>query len=165
MYSETALRDGFVIRPVEYYRDAWNSFIARGLAHPLIAKVNGDAVAMVILFRFGDRAWYMYGASRNLHRDKMPNHLLQWQAIRWAKSVGCKVYDLWGAPDQLVESDPMWGVYRFKQGFGASLVKHIGAYDFPSSRLWYWIYMVVIPRLLSLMRRRYRLAQSRAVVF
>jgi lipid II:glycine glycyltransferase (peptidoglycan interpeptide bridge formation enzyme) len=165
MYSETALRDGFVIRPVEYYRDAWNSFIERELAQPLIAKVDGDAVAMVILFRFGDRAWYMYGASRNQHRDKMPNHLLQWQAIRWAKSVGCNLYDLWGAPDELDESDPLWGVYRFKQGFGARLVRHIGAYDFPSSRLWYWIYMVVMPRLLALMRRRYELAQSRATIF
>jgi lipid II:glycine glycyltransferase (peptidoglycan interpeptide bridge formation enzyme) len=165
MYRETALRDRFVIRPVEYYRDAWSSFIQPGLAQPLIAHVDGDAVAMVILFRFGDRAWYMYGASRDLHRDKMPNHLLQWQAMRWAKSVGCILYDLWGAPDELVESDSMWGVYRFKQGFGASLVRYIGAYDYPRSRRWYWIYMVVMPRLLALMRRRYKLAQSRAIIF
>jgi peptidoglycan pentaglycine glycine transferase (the first glycine) len=155
VYHETSLRDGFVIRPFEYYCDAWGSFIESDLACPLIAKVGGDTVAMVTLFRFGDRAWYMYGASRNRHRDKMANHLLQWQAMRWAKSVGCTIYDLWGAPDEPVESDPMWGVYRFKQGFGATLVRHIGAYDYASSRLGYWLYSVVMPRLLSLMRRRY----------
>jgi lipid II:glycine glycyltransferase (peptidoglycan interpeptide bridge formation enzyme) len=155
MYRETSLRDGFVIRPFQYYRDAWGSFIESGLARPFIAYVDGDAVAMVIIFRFGDRVWYMYGASRNQHRDKMPNHLLQWEAIRWARSVGCTVYDFWGAPDELAESDPMWGVYRFKQGFGATLEQHIGAYDYVGSRFWYWVYTTVIPRLLNLMRRRY----------
>jgi peptidoglycan pentaglycine glycine transferase (the first glycine) len=155
LYRETALRDGFVIRPLSYYRDAWNSFIESGLAQPLIAEVAGDAVAMLILFRFGARAWYMYGASRNRHRDKMPNHLLQWGAIRWARSAGCTVYDLWGAPDELDEDDPLWGVYRFKQGFGAAWVRHIGAYDYPTSRLGYWIYSVAMPRVLALMRRRH----------
>jgi lipid II:glycine glycyltransferase (peptidoglycan interpeptide bridge formation enzyme) len=155
MYRETAVRDDFVIRTLDYYQDAWGSFINGGLAQPLIASVEGDAVAMVILYRFGDRAWYMYGASRDQHREKMPNHLLQWQAMRWARSVGCTVYDLWGAPDEPVESDPMWGVYRFKQGFGATLEQHIGAYDYVSSRLGYWAYTMAMPRLLDLMRRRY----------
>jgi lipid II:glycine glycyltransferase (peptidoglycan interpeptide bridge formation enzyme) len=155
LYRETSLRDGFVIRPFQYYQDAWGSFIQSGSAYPLIATVDGDPVAMMILFRYGDRAWYMYGASRDLHRDKMPNHLLQWEAIRWAKAVGCTVYDLWGAPDEPVETDPMWGVYRFKNGFGASLERHIGAYDYVSSRFGYWNYSVLMPRLLSLMRRIY----------
>jgi lipid II:glycine glycyltransferase (peptidoglycan interpeptide bridge formation enzyme) len=155
MYHETALRDGFVIRPLAYYEDLWGSFIQRGLAQPLIAEVEGQAVAMVLLFYFGDRAWYMYGASRNQQRDKMPNHLLQWEAMRWAKSAGCAVYDMWGAPDEAVESDPLWSVYRFKRGFGAAWVRHIGAYDYPASRLWYWGYSVAMPRLLELMRRRH----------
>jgi peptidoglycan pentaglycine glycine transferase (the first glycine) len=155
MYRETALRDGFVIRPFDYYQDAWGSFIDRGLAQPLIARVGDEPVAMVILFRFGDTAWYMYGASRDRHREKMPNHLLQWEAMRWAQSRGCKTYDLWGAPDAPLESDPMWGVYRFKQGFGAGLVRHIGAYDLAASRFWYWVYTAAAPQVLALMRRRY----------
>ncbi|HID88145.1 MAG TPA: peptidoglycan bridge formation glycyltransferase FemA/FemB family protein, partial [Anaerolineae bacterium] len=76
MYRETSLRNRFVIRPEAYYRDAWGSFIEAGLAQPLIAEVEGEPVAMVILYRFARRAWYMYGASRSLHREKMPNHLL-----------------------------------------------------------------------------------------
>ena len=42
--------------------------------------------------------------------------------------------DWWGAPDALDESDPMWGVYRFKQGFGGEFTPSIGAWDFPSNR-------------------------------
>ncbi len=152
LYEETGRRDRFVIRPEAYYHDAWGSFIAAGLAQPLIAEVEGEPVAMVILFRCGRRAWYMYGASRDLHRNRMPNHLLQWEAIRWAKGQGCTVYDLWGAPDVLDESDPLWGVYQFKQGFGARFVRHIGAYDYPTWRPLYWLYTIAMPRLLAWMR-------------
>ncbi len=155
MYAETAARDEFVIRPEAYYHDAWGSFIEAGLAQPLIAEVESEAVAMVIIFRFAECAWYMYGASRDIHREKMPNHLLQWEAMVWAREQGCTVYDMWGAPDVLDESDPMWGVYRFKQGFGGEFVEHIGAWDFPASRLGYWLYTGVMPRVLDAMRRIY----------
>jgi peptidoglycan pentaglycine glycine transferase (the first glycine) len=72
MYQETSVRDRFVIRPEEYYRDAWGSFMDAGLAQPLIAEIGNEPVAMVILFRFGRRAWYMYGASRSVYREYMP---------------------------------------------------------------------------------------------
>jgi peptidoglycan pentaglycine glycine transferase (the first glycine) len=155
MYSETAARDGFVIRPEDYYRDAWGAFVEAGLAQPLIAEVDGEPVAMVLIFRFAARAWYMYGASRAIHRDKMPNHLLQWEAMQWAQEQGCGVYNMWGAPDVLDESDPLWGVYRFKGGFGGEFVRHIGAWDFPASRLGYWLYTSVMPRVLAAMRWAY----------
>jgi lipid II:glycine glycyltransferase (peptidoglycan interpeptide bridge formation enzyme) len=90
----------------------------------------------------------------------MPNHLLQWEAIRWARTEGCTSYDFWGAPDNMDESDPMWGVYRFKAGFGGRFVRHIGAYDFPVSRLLYWFYSVAMPRYLDRLRARHRRARS-----
>lgn len=152
MYEETANRAEFVIRPEAYYRDAWGSFIENGLAQPLIAEVEDQPVAMVIIYRFGERAIYMYGASRSAHRDKMPNNLLQWAAMQWAKEEGCTIYDMWGAPDELDESDPMWGVYRFKKGFGGEFVEHVGAWDYPASRAGYGLYRVAMPRILSAMR-------------
>jgi peptidoglycan pentaglycine glycine transferase (the first glycine) len=155
MYDETARRDRFIIRPLDYYRDAWGSFIEAGLAQPLVAEVEGEPVAALILFRFAGRAYYFYGMSRDLHRERMPNHLLQWKAMRWAKRQGCAVYDMWGAPDTLSESDPMWGVYRFKLGFGGQFVQGAGAWDYPTSGLLYWVYTVAMPRVLDLMRRRH----------
>lgn len=163
LYSETALRDGFVIRPQSYYQEAWGTFIEAGLAQPFIAEVEGEPVAMAVIFHFASRAWYMYGASSQRHRDKMPNHLIQWEAMRWAREHGCTVYDLWGAPEKLDESDPLWGVYRFKQGFGGELVRYIGAWDFPVSRTGYLLYTLVMPRLLSIMRWRYWRSVNRGV--
>jgi lipid II:glycine glycyltransferase (peptidoglycan interpeptide bridge formation enzyme) len=156
MYAETAQRDGFIIRPIDYYRDAWGSFIQSGLAQPLLAEVEGKVVAGLILFHFADRAWYMYGMSRNVHREKMPNYLLQWAAMRWARACGCTTYDLWGAPDELTEADSMWGVYKFKEGLGAAFTPHAGAHDFVISPPGYWLYSVAMPRVLNWMRARYR---------
>jgi lipid II:glycine glycyltransferase (peptidoglycan interpeptide bridge formation enzyme) len=154
MYAETSLRDGFTIRGSDYYRDAWGRFITAGLAQPLIAEVAGEPVGALVLYRFAGTTWYFYGMSRDLHRDKMPNHLLQWQAIRWAKAQGCHTYDFWGAPDEFVESDPMWGVWRFKEGFGGQLVRHLGAWDYAPSPALYRLYTSVLPRVLDIMRRR-----------
>lgn len=152
MFAETSLRDGFAIRGQEYYRQAWGRFIRRDEARPLIAEVEGEAVAAVIPYRFGDRAWYLYGMSRDAHREKMPNYLLQWEAICWAKESGCTSYDLWGAPDRFDRSDPMYGVYRFKRGFPATVLRTMGAWDYPARRRLYSAYHFLLPKVLTLLR-------------
>jgi lipid II:glycine glycyltransferase (peptidoglycan interpeptide bridge formation enzyme) len=154
LYAETSQRDGFPIRPPEYYHDAWGSFLEEGLAHLLLSEAEGEAVAGLILFTFGPTAWYMYGASSDRHRRHMPNQLLQWEAIRWAREAGCTLYDLWGAPDELDESDPMWGVVRFKLGLGGELARGLGAWDYPANRAGYGFYTAVMPRYLDWLRNR-----------
>jgi lipid II:glycine glycyltransferase (peptidoglycan interpeptide bridge formation enzyme) len=159
LYAETSRRDGFPIRPPEYYRDGWGSFLEEGLAHLLLAEAEGETVAGLILFTFGPTAWYMYGASSDRHRRHMPNQLLQWEAIRRAREADCTLYDLWGAPDELDESDPMWGVVRFKLGLGGELTQGLGAWDFPANRAGYWFYTTVMPRYLDWLRSRHEAAQ------
>lgn len=154
LYEETADRNEFAIRPIDYYLDAWRSFQEAGMALPLLAEYEGTPLGAVIVIAYGGRALYMYGASNEKERNRMPNYLLQWEAIRWAKEYGCEVYDFWGAPDEFVESDSMWGVWRFKSGFGADVVRHIGAWDYPARPFWYWLYSVVWPRYLEWLRRR-----------
>jgi peptidoglycan pentaglycine glycine transferase (the first glycine) len=177
MYAETSIRDGFVIRDEGYYRAVWSTFMDSGeyqsgsssegadpnlapwksdspVADPIIAEVDGQVVAAVFIFHFAGRAWYLYGMSREQHREKMPNYLLQWEAMRRARAAGCAHYDLWGAPDVFDESDSMWGVYRFKEGLGGQVERYIGAWDLPVNKFLYSLYSQVLPRLLNLMRRR-----------
>ena len=100
------------------------------------------------------RAWYFYGASSERHRRDMPNHLLQWEALRWALAQGCTVYDWWGAPTHPDDpEDRMQGVWQFKQGFGAELQPHIGAWDYPVSPTLYRLYTAAMPRVLGAVRR------------
>lgn len=162
MYAQTAARDGFIIREESYYIGVWERFSRAGMAHALIAEVEGQPVAGLVLFHFGKRAWYLYGMSTNLHREKMPNYLLQWEAMRLAKSLGCEIYDLWGAPDEFESSDPMFGVFRFKEGLGATVLRTPGAWDYPVKPFLYFLYQQVLPRLLNFTRfiRKKRIQQE-----
>lgn len=153
LYKITGTRDEFLIRPPEYYEQAWRMFMEAGLAHPLIAEVEGKPIAHVILFHFGKKCWYFYGASSNEQRDKMPNYLLQWRAIQWAKAQGYEQYDLWGAPNVFHESDSMWGVYNFKRGFRGKVTRHVGAWDYVPYPPLYRAYTEIMPRVIARMRR------------
>ncbi len=164
LYAETSIRDGFVIRSEAYYNMLWRSFIERGLAEPLIAEVDGEAVSGLVLFSFAGKAWYLYGMSSQAHREKMPNYLLQWEAMRRAKARGCALYDLWGAPEVFDESDSMWGVFRFKEGLGGAVVRTCGAWDFPARPQLYILYTRILPRVLDYMRRRGRERTRQEVV-
>lgn len=154
MYAETAIRDDFAIREEGYYQVVWKTFSEQGMAEPLIAEVDNQPVAALILFYFAHKAWFLYGMSSAQHREKMPNYLLQWEAIRRAKAKGCLVYDLWGAPDVIDETDRLWGVYRFKTGLGGEVIQTIGAWDLPVRPMQYRLYTQILPRLLNIMRRR-----------
>jgi lipid II:glycine glycyltransferase (peptidoglycan interpeptide bridge formation enzyme) len=153
MYAETSSRDGFIIRPREYYLSLWKNFIDAGMAAPLIAEVVGKAVAAIIIFYFNKKSFYMYGMSRETHREKIPNYLLQWEAIKLSKLLGCLEYDLWGAPDVFDSSDRMWGVYKFKEGLGGRIIQTIGAYDYPTSQIAYTIIQEALPKIQSITRR------------
>ncbi len=153
MYAQTAHRDHFIIREESYYHRLWGMFLEEGYAVPLIAEVDGQAVAAIIMFVLGKRAWYFYGMSTTSHREKMPNYLLQWEAMKKAKALGCEVYDLWGAPDTFTGEDSMSGVYRFKEGLGGVLHRTIGAWDYPTKPFLYTIYQHVLPRVQNLTRK------------
>jgi len=158
MYAETSVRDGFVIRDETYYMTVWKMFMESDQPSTvaLIAEVDGEPVAAIFLFMFAGRAYYVYGMSRTVQREKMPTYLLQWEAMKYAKSHDCLTYDLWGAPDVFDESDSMWGVYRFKEGLGGEVIRALGAYDFAPNKLWYSLYADVMPRVLDVMRSRGR---------
>jgi len=70
----------------------------------------------------------------------MPAYLAQWESLRWAVARGCQRYDWWGGPSVLDASDPLWGVYRFKRGFGAEWVPQLGAWDLPVQARRYALY-------------------------
>jgi peptidoglycan pentaglycine glycine transferase (the first glycine) len=162
LYAETSQRDGFLIREQGYYQTVWRSFMGvlpsatqrQPFTEPLIAEVDGEPVGAVSIFYFARKAIYLLGMSRAAHREKMPNYLLQWEAIRRAKELNCKVYDLWGAPNEFDEGDGLWGVFRFKEGLGGTVSRTIGAWDFTPNKVLYKIYTQVLPHIMDMMRLR-----------
>ncbi len=134
----TGVRDQFGVHAPAYYQAAFELFAPAGQAALFLAEWQGEPLAGVMVFHLGPRAWYLYGASSDRERPRMAPYLAQWEAIRWARAGGARWYDLWGVPDEdeaTLESqfeqrgDGLWGVYRFKRGWGGQLVRSIGAWD------------------------------------
>jgi lipid II:glycine glycyltransferase (peptidoglycan interpeptide bridge formation enzyme) len=150
MMTVTGGRDNFGVHSLEYYQRAYELFHPKGTCELLVAEYEGKPLASLMVFANGNRAWYVYGASNDHERNRMPTYLLQWQAIRWARARGCEEYDLWGVPDENEETleanfetrhDSLWGVYRFKRGFGGEVKRAAQALDRVYNPLLYWAYV------------------------
>ena len=144
----TADRNEFGVHELGYYQTAYDLFAPKQCAL-LMAEFEGEPIAGLMVFRRGEKAYYFYGASSNQHRNLMATYLIQWEAIRWAKGQGCTSYDLWGIPEAdpatleaefQQRQDGLWGVYRFKRGFGGQVIQTIWAYDYGYNRLLYRLY-------------------------
>ena len=118
LYLETAQRDDLFVHPESLYRRMFDLFERANRFAMIFARHNGRLIAAVTLIHMGDTCWYLHGASSNEHRNLMATYLLQWEGIKCAKSWGCRLYDFRAVPDLLREDQDMYGVYRFKEGFG-----------------------------------------------
>ena len=150
MMTVTGGRDNFGVHSKEYYQRAYELFHPKGTCELLVAEYEGKPLASLMVFSNAKRAWYVYGASNDQERNRMPTYLLQWEALRWAKARGCEEYDLWGVPDENEETleanfesshDGLWGVYRFKRGFGGQLNRAAQAMDRVYDPLLYKLYL------------------------
>jgi peptidoglycan pentaglycine glycine transferase (the first glycine) len=149
----TGERDGFAVHSPDYYAAAYQLFVPADRARLFVATYEERVLAGIFVFVYGRRAWYFYGASGEVERQRMPNYALQWAAMQWAKSRGCTTYDLWGIPDEdeatldahyLDRNDDLWGVYRFKRGFGGQVRRFAGAYDRVYDPLLYQAYKLYL---------------------
>lgn len=150
----TAARNRFGVHSPAYYRRVYELFVPQH-AVLLMASYEGQDVAGLFAFALGRTAWYLYGASADVARERMPTYALQWEAMHWARARGCTHYDLWGIPDADEETleaqfqrrqDGLWGVYGFKRGFGGQVVRAVGAWDRPYRPLLYRAYRLLMSR-------------------
>ena len=141
----TAKRDHFLIRPYRYFEGFYDYLQPAGQAELFMAYYEDEAIAGTLAFRMGDKAWYIYGASSNSHRNLMPNYLIQWTMIEWAKKHGCTMYDFRGVPGDVGEDHPLYGLVKFKRGFGGKYTEFIGEYDLVYRPLQYKTYNVLEP--------------------
>lgn len=155
MMRATGDRQAFGVHHPAYYRQAYEVFHPRRECELFVAEWEGQPLAALMVFGRGRRAWYFYGASTENERARMPSYLLQFEAMRWARDRGCSEYDLWGVPDEeeavlesdfASRSDGLWGVYRFKRGFGGRLVRTVGAWDRPFSLPLYLVFRILAGR-------------------
>jgi lipid II:glycine glycyltransferase (peptidoglycan interpeptide bridge formation enzyme) len=156
----TRKRDRFAGHPFAYYRRAWELLGAAYQAQLLLAEYDGKLLAGAFITLIGKQGIYLYGASGNERRHLMPNHLLQWEAMRWAKAQGATLYDLWGIADSDDPAHPEAGLTCFKRGWGGQVITYIGAFDYvyaPTPYLCFWGGRAIMQQITALrasLRRR-----------
>lgn len=135
LYTETALRNGLHLNDIEYFRSLFaprlecnDSDVSVKL---LIAYFEKTPLAAMFLVQSSHRATYLYGASSSKMRNLMPTYALQWKAIQTAKAAGCREYDMFGVAPNPNPSHPMYGLYKFKNGFGGEIYHQLGCWDYP----------------------------------
>lgn len=145
----TGSRNAFGVHADEYYAAAYEIFSAEKAAAIILAEYNGQPLAGVMAFKWGDKGSYLYGGSSNEERQRMASYAAQWGAIQWAKAQGCTQWDMWGLPDADAatleaefkeRNDDLWGVYRFKRGWGGDVKRTVGAADKVYNKLVYRMY-------------------------
>jgi lipid II:glycine glycyltransferase (peptidoglycan interpeptide bridge formation enzyme) len=154
--TETARRDGFLVRGRSYFETLHDTLAPRGMLQLFLTRYEGSPIAGAILFTFGRRATYVYGASSNEHRNVMPNHLMQWEMMRWAKARGYEVYDFRGVSPVragVASEEHIAGLNRFKEGFGARYVEYVGELDLPLRPLWWRAWRAGSPAAMRLYKR------------
>jgi peptidoglycan pentaglycine glycine transferase (the first glycine) len=148
--SVTSQREAFHVHSLAYYRRAYELFHPGGMCELFLADYQGQALAALMVFARGSTAYYFYGASADVERNRKPTYPLQWEAIRWAHGRGCRFYDMWGIPDEAAETaeteeeereDGLWGVYRFKRGFGGLIRRALPTLDRVYNPLLYKLYL------------------------
>ena len=127
---ETGSRDGFIIRPLEYFEKMYDELAPKHMKL-LMAYHEDKPISGIIPIMYGNKTWYLYGASSNEHRNLMPNYLLQWEMIKQAIANKHDMYDFRGVSGVVDESHPQYGLYRFKKGFGAEFTEFIGEVYLP----------------------------------
>ena len=134
---ETGVRDGFVPRSLEYFEKMYDEL--GDMMRLYLVYYDNKVISGAISILYGNKVWYLYGASSNEFRNVMPNYLMQWEMIKWAIEEKCDIYDFRGVSGDLDESNPMYGLYRFKKGFNGDLVEFVGALDYVFKPFMYFI--------------------------
>lgn len=148
----TGERNEFGVHQPGYFEQMYELFVPEHAAL-ILAEHEGDLIAANFVFGVGPSATYLEGASSNEKRNLMASYGVQWEAIQWARRRRCRYYDMWGVPDEdqavLEEqfqerNDGLWGVYRFKRGFGGSVERTPGAWDYVYNPLVYNAYKLAL---------------------
>lgn len=135
LYKETAIRNHILLNDMKYFQ-AMLTARADDTRSPaevslLVAEKDGKNLAAMFLVITKNRGSYLYGASSSAERNLMATYALQWEAICRSKAAGCTEYDMFGISPSPDPQHPLYGLYKFKSGFGGEMYHSLGCWDYP----------------------------------
>jgi len=140
LYFDTCQRQKYFGHNYQYHQIVWES-LKNKIAHILIAYYQNEPLAAYQIWIYDKIGYYPYGGSSERYRNLMGANLLMWEAIKMAKKLGAKTFDMWGSlPPNYSPNHPWAGFTRFKSGYGTKFVEMVESYDLVINPLFYNIY-------------------------
>lgn len=141
-YRETVNRKQFEGKEEKYFVDLVTAIDNPANARMFFVQDQDQTLAVALVIFYGGVATYLFGASADLHREKMAPYLLQWEIVCAAKEIGYLKYDFYGiVPDENNLEHPWQGFTAFKKKLGGEEIKYIGSYDFVYNQKLYEEYL------------------------
>lgn len=129
LYFATTKRQHYFGHDARYHKIVWDE-LKKSQAYIMIANFQDIPLAAYELFIFKDRAYYPYGGSSSDYKNVMAPNLLMWEAIKFSKQKGAKIFDMWGAAaPESTNTNTFAGFTRFKEGYGGSYIQFVGSFD------------------------------------
>jgi lipid II:glycine glycyltransferase (peptidoglycan interpeptide bridge formation enzyme) len=134
LYCQTAQRNSFKKCSYEHFTALFQCLAASSDHSELVfllARHGRDTLASAIVGISGKAANFLYGASANTKRNLMAPSLMHWTAMRHARDRGCTSYEMGAVSPSVNPSHRLYGLYRFKTGFGGRIEYRCGSWDYP----------------------------------
>jgi lipid II:glycine glycyltransferase (peptidoglycan interpeptide bridge formation enzyme) len=141
VYKSTYTRGNFVPYSKDYLQKEYQAFKLKEKVRLYGVRYQGELISWGMVLIFGKRAFYHHGA--NILSKVVPNsYLIQWEGIKFAKSLGCISYDFWGVAPKDQTNHPWANISLFKRGFGTTDTQLLEAQDLIISPF-YWINWII----------------------
>jgi lipid II:glycine glycyltransferase (peptidoglycan interpeptide bridge formation enzyme) len=140
--KEVAKRQKFVPFSDRFIENEFDIFSKDNECLWLFGKHKNEVVAAALVIFWSGIGFYHQAASLSKYAKLSIPYLLQWEAIKEAKSRECEIYDFWGYTNPKKYPNHPWaGPTLFKMGFGGQAKEYIKTQDFPLSKKYWPVYL------------------------
>ena len=129
IFTDAVKRNDWVAYSKDYVKKEYEHFAGKGMARMFLSRYEERFISAAIFIYFNDQCVYHHSGSLTEFRKIPATYLLQWEAIKYTKSLGISRHNLWGVVGEDEKDHPWYGLSFFKRGFGGYLDQTVHAHD------------------------------------
>lgn len=120
VYNDVYKNAGLPLVDISMFLSSYRILKAKNMVLHLIAYYEGTPIGAISVLLFKKTMYDWYAGSFLKYRNKHPNDLLPWIAMKWGLERGYEIFDFGGAG----KPEEEYGVRDFKMKFGGVVVNY-----------------------------------------
>src|SRR4030042_2496890 len=121
-WQKTSLSWGMFLPEKKFIKAIFDAFGSD--ARIFLAEKDGKLLGGILLISTKDVSYYMYASYSGPGKKLFVPTILTWEAIKYAKNKGKKIFDFEGIYDERFPFKSWQGFSRFKKSFGGKVVEY-----------------------------------------